>query len=58
MQKSAGSSSLIRRLLVGTAFNEGTPLELGMRFEADRAGRDHPARSSTVAGDAGDTHVL
>ena len=41
----------------GTAFNEGTPLELGMRFKADRAGEITELKYYRSAGDAGDTDV-
>ena len=41
----------------GTAVNEGTPLELGMRFKADRAGEITELKYYRSAGDAGDTDV-
>ena len=41
----------------GTVINESTPLELGMRFKADRAGEITELKYYRSAGDAGDTDV-
>ena len=41
----------------GTVINESTPLELGMRFKADRAGEITELKYYRSAADAGDTDV-